>query len=437
MRSRYLLPILVCALVAGCLPWPAPRSAIPPSASPGTLPGLSTPPRPSEGPTPQPVAVPELTPCPIPPGTPAAPDLTDPALRVGAVLDYLNAGGSPDSISGFLQAAGRAPNAGQPVLSLDINGDTWLDLAVAYVDPYAPLASAHRPLRPILQPPSRGSVAIYLCQGTRYVPVDPVLEAPDASPLLHLAGDLSGDGVTDLVVGWESCGAHTCYQELDAVMAAGIGLALARLDPTLDLPYPEVQLLPDGRLTITGTGIASAGAGPFRQVTRAWAWDAAQQTFSVASETLEAPRYRIHALLDGEAAARGGDWDRALDLYHRVVREEALLDWADPVSERANLTGYSMYRTVVAYASKDDQGDAKVAYGILQNQYLDGSTGKAYAELATAFWDAYGPADDVELGCRAARAFAEAHAAEILDPLYFGYANPAFAPADICPGRGL
>ena len=95
-----------------------------------------------------------------------------------------------------------------------------------------------------------------------------------------------------------------------------------------------------------------------------------------------------------------------------------------------------MYRIVVAYASKGDQGDAKVAYGILQNQYLDGSTGAAYAALATAFWDAYGPADDVELGCRAARAFAEAHAAEIVDPLYFGYANPAFAPADICPGRG-
>jgi len=436
MRSRYLLPILVCALVAGCLPWPAPGSAILPSAPPGTLPGLSASQAPSASPTPQAVAVPELTPCPIPPGTPAAPDLTDPALTVGTVLDYLNAGGSADSLSGFLQAAGRAPNAGQPVLSLDINGDTWLDLAVAFVDPYAPQASAHMLLRPALQPPSRGTVALYVCQGMQYIPSDPVLEVPDATPILHLSGDLTGDGVTDLLVGWETCGAHTCYQELEAVMAAGIGLARARLGPTLDLPYPEVQLLPDGRLTVTGTGIASAGAGPFRQVTRAWTWDAAQQTFSVVSETLEAPRYRIHALLDGEAAARGGDWDLALELYHQVVQDEALLDWADPVSERAYLTGYSMYRTVVAYASKGDQGDAQVAYGILQNQYLDGSTGAAYAALATAFWDAYGPADDVELGCRAARAFAEAHAAEIVDPLYFGYANPAFAPADICPGRG-
>jgi len=437
MRYRHRLPILLLsALVAGCLPSPTPGSTIPPSAPPGTFPELATPPTPSASPTPQAVAVPELTSCPIPLGMPAPPDLADPALTVRAVLEYLNAGGSADALPGLLKAAGRAPNAGPPVLPLDINGDNWLDLAVAYVDPHAPQASAHSQLLPRLQPPARGSIVIYLCLENRYVPGDPVLEAPDAAPILHLAGDLSGDGVTDLLVGWESCGAHTCYQQVDAVMAAGGNLTRARLDPTLDLPYPEVQLIPDGRLTVTGTRIASAGAGPFRQVTRTWAWDAAQQGFAVVSETLEAPRYRIHALLDGEAAARRGDWDLALDLYHRVVRDEALLDWADPVSERANLTGYSMYRIVVAYASKGDRGDARVAYGILQNQYLDASIGRAYAQLATAFWDAYSQADDVESGCLAARAFAEAHRQELLDPLSFGYANSAFTPGDVCPANG-
>ncbi|MBM3121960.1 MAG: hypothetical protein FJZ97_07200 [Chloroflexi bacterium] len=353
-----------------------------------------------------------------------------------AILDYLNGGGSVDTLAAILKTSGRAPNTGPPVLSLDINGDPWLDLAVAYVDPLAPQASAHGHLRLALQPPSRGIVALYLCQGTRYISGEPVLEAPDAAPNLHLAGDLTGDGVSDLVVGWETCGAHTCYQELDAVMAEGSTLARVPLDPTLDLPYPEVRLLPDGRLAVTGTGIASAGAGPFRQITRAWSWEAGHRAFAVDTEILEPPRFRIHVLLDGEAAARGGDWDLALDLYHRVVVDDALLDWADPPSERANLTGYSMYRTVVAYASKGDQGDAKVAYGILQNQYLGGSMGRAYAELATAFWDAYTPAGDLELGCQAARAFAEAHRTEVLDPLFFGYANPTFTPGDVCPASG-
>ena len=437
MRYRHRLPILLLsALVAGCLPSPTPGSTIPPSAPPGTFPELATPPTPSASPTPQAVAVPELTSCPIPLGMPAPPDLADPALTVRAVLEYLNAGGSADALPGLLKAAGRAPNAGPPVLPLDINGDNWLDLAVAYVDPHAPQASAHSQLLPRLQPPARGSIVIYLCQGTRYVPGDPVLEAPDATPLLHLAAELNRDGVTDLVVGWETCGAHTCYQQLDVVMAAGTFLVRARLDPTLDLPYPEVQLLSDGRLAVTGTGIASAGAGPFRQVTRTWAWDAARQGFAVVSETLEAPRYRIHALLDAQAAARRGDGEAALDLYHRVILDESLLDWADPETERANLRAFGMYRVVVTYASQRDLGDARVAYGILQNEFVDGSTGPIYARLAKAFWDVFEQAADLRQSCLAARAFAEANRAKVLDPLSFGYANPTFMPEDVCPEGG-
>jgi hypothetical protein len=352
---------------------------------------------------------------------------------VRAALDYLNAGGSVDLLSGILRAAGRAPNAGQPVLSLDINGDAWLDLAVGFVDPIAPRASAHFHLRPKVQPPWHGWAVILLCQAGQFVLADPALEAPGATPVLHLAADLTRDGVSDLLLGWETCGAHTCHQELEAVTAAASTLARTRLEPTLDLPYPAVQLLADGRLAVTGTGIASAGAGPFRQITRAWSWEAGQRVFVVDSETMEPPRYRIHALLDGEAASRSGDWQLALDLYHRVATDDALLDWADPETERANLTGYSMYRSIVAYASQGDLGDARVAYGILQNQYLDGSTGRAYADLATAFWEAYTLAGDLELGCREARAFAESHRAEILDPLFFGYANPTFTAGDVCP----
>lgn len=436
MPQRRLLHLgLILLVAAGCLPVDAPQ----PSASPPP-PTMTTEPSPE---SPATVTSPLLeptpalpAPCPIPIGNPTAPDLADPELGAQSLLNYLNGGGSSDLIPVFLQAAGRATGAAQPMISLDMNGDTWNDLAVAYLDTFKPQASAYRFLRPMHQPPSRGTVAIYLCQGSRYVLGDPVLAANDATPILHPAGDLTGDGVSDLVIGWETCGAHTCYQQLEAVRATGTALLRSRIEPTLDLPYPALRLLPDSHLAVTGTGIASAGAGPYRQLTREWSWSEEQQAFVVASEALEAPRFRIHALLDGEAAARGGDWVKALELYQRVILDDSLLDWADAAVERANLTGYGMYRSVVAYASLGDQGDARVAYGILQNQYLDGSTGRAYAELATAFWDAYSQAGDVELGCQAARAFTEAHRAEILDPLSFGYVNPTFMPDDVCPEGG-
>jgi hypothetical protein len=52
--------------------------------------------------------------------------------------------------------------------------------------------------------------------------------------------------------------------------------------------------------------------------------------------------------------------------------------------------------------------------------------------MAQAFWEAYGATGDVAQGCLAARAFAEAHADEVVAPLHFGYANPVYTSADIC-----
>ena len=140
--------------------------------------------------------------------------------------------------------------------------------------------------------------------------------------------------------------------------------------------------------------------------------------------------------MDAETASRRGEWTTALDLYHRVVLDDALLDWVDPVAERAHLTGYSMFRVVVTYVQMGDQGDAQVAYGILQNQYFAGSVGRAYADLAQAFWETFSANGDLARSCLAARAFAAAHTTEVLDPLYFGYANPAYTPEDVCPAAG-
>jgi hypothetical protein len=52
--------------------------------------------------------------------------------------------------------------------------------------------------------------------------------------------------------------------------------------------------------------------------------------------------------------------------------------------------------------------------------------------VAQAFWQAYTATGDLEVGCLAARDYAEAHAGEVITPLYFGYANPVYTSADIC-----
>jgi hypothetical protein len=57
--------------------------------------------------------------------------------------------------------------------------------------------------------------------------------------------------------------------------------------------------------------------------------------------------------------------------------------------------------------------------------------------MAQAFWQAYTATDDLEVGCQAARDYAEAHADDVITPLYFGYANPVYTSADFCPVHAL
>jgi hypothetical protein len=417
-------------LAAGCVP-----AGVTP-----TLPPLSATIRAEQAtPTPPPPTPTLTTPaaCPIPAGEPGPVSLSDPAATAEAVLGFLNAGGTIADLMDQIGAAGRATGQGDSWRTLDLNGDGWYDLVIALADPPAPEAARRAPgaLLRLRQLGRGGSVLVLLCQGNRYVAGTPLPAESDATPILHAEAELTGDTAPDVLLGWGTCGAHTCSERFEVLSASGTQLIRRALDPSSDLPYPEATIAANGSVAITATGIASVGAGPFRRFTRSWDWHPGNQAFQLASEELDPPRYRIHALLDADAAARLGDLKGALDLYHRVVLDDSLLEWVDPATERANLAGYSMFRVVLTYLQMNDWGDAQKAYGILQNQYSSGAAGQAYAAMAQAFWDAYTATDDLEQGCRAARDYAEAHAEEVLTPLYFGYANPMYTPADVCPGE--
>ena len=414
-------------LVTGCVPAEVAPTVLPPSITYGLE--TATPPLP----TPR-FSAPAS--CPVPAGNPEPANLSDPAATADAVLGFLNAGGTIVDLMDQIEAAGRSSGQGDSIRTIDLNSDSWLDVVIALADP--PMSGAERRggsalLLPLWQLSEGGSVLVLLCRGDRYVPSTPSsLEEAGAVPMLHADAELTGDSSTDLLMGWRTCGAHTCFERLEVLSATGAQVIRHALDPSADIPYPELTITADGSVAVTATEIGSVGAGPYRPFTRTWVWESANQAFRLDSEESEKPRYRIHVLLDADAAARLGNLQEALDLYHRVALDDSLLDWVDPAIERANLTGYSMFRVVLAYLRLDDEGDAQKAYGILQNQYLSGAAGQAYASMARAFWDTYTETNDQVQGCRAARDFAEAHPDEILTPLYFGYANPVYTPADVC-----
>ncbi len=401
-------------LAAGCIPAEV-APAVPSASAIIETEATTQPPPPTPAFT-SPIA------CPIPPASPEPPDLSDTAATANAILGFLDSGGTIADLMDQLEAAGRASGQGDSILTLDLNGDGWLDVVIALTSP---------------PDGEGGSVFILLCQENQYVPGTPQpLEDADAIPILHADAELTRGSSTDVVLGWRTCGAHTCFERLEVLSASGAQAIRYPLDPSADMPYPELTIAADGSVAVTATEIGSVGAGPYRRFTRTWVWDPADQAFRLASEEFEPPRYRIHVLLDADAAARLGNLQEALDLYHRVALDDSLLDWIDPATERANLTGYSMFRVVLTYLRMNDEGDAQKAFGILQNQYLSEAAGRSYASMAQAFWDAYGATEDMEGACQAARDFVESHADEVLTPLYFGYANPVYTSANICPAEG-
>jgi hypothetical protein len=419
MLRRVIPSALILGItLTACAPTPGTLSSA--EASPSAPALTSTPAPASAAPA---TAAPAAAPCPVPEGSTPEPEIP-------TILDYLNAGGAPEAFAAALESEGMAPLEGPILLVADFTGDGLEDLAFAY---HAPSEAEAGP---------GGVIVIFQCVGQAYRPAfQETTEDPSASPAMHLAHDLTGDGVSDLVAGQRLCGAHTCFEQVSVLVWDGSSFADRLQGVSDDLPYPGVDIVgpaQDGSygLAVTGTGIASAGAGPYRQRTRTWNWDAAAQALIPGPDVLLPSDFRIHVVLDADQAALAGDYAAAHDLYYRVVTDESLQDVEFSPEPRDHLIAYAMYREVVTYVLMNDLGDAQVVYGILQNSYPAGAPGHAYAELGTAFWDLYSASEDLAASCQAARAYAEAHADEVLSPLYYGYANPTYTAAEVCPFGG-
>jgi hypothetical protein len=330
-------------------------------------------------------------------------------------------------LAAALESEGMAPLGGPIFLAADFTGDGLEDLAFAYLAP------------PEAEAGPGGVMVLFECVGQAYRPAfQETTEDPSASPAMHFAQDLTGDGAADLVAAQRRCGAHTCFEEMSVFVWDGAGFSNRLQGVSDDLPYPEVGVVgpaEDGSygLAVTGTGIASAGAGPYRQRTRTWSWDASAQALVPGPDVLLPSNFRIHVVLDADQAALAGDYAGAHDLYYRVVTDETLQDVEFSPAPRDHLIAYAMYREVVTYVLMNDLGDAQVVYGILQNSYPAGAPGHAYAQLGTAFWEPFAAAEDLGAACQAAQAYAAAHPDEVLVPLYYGYANPTYTAADLCP----
>jgi hypothetical protein len=348
----------------------------------------------------------------------------------GVIATFLNAGATPDELAGVLRDA-RLTNPPNPVVSGDVNGDGFPDLAISVVNP----ASTAQP--------QSGELLVFTCTDGAYR-LGYTLESTGTSgaPAIQSIEDLNADGKAEIVTGLQTCGAHTCFTAVQVLGWTGDGFQNRLIGRTDDLPYPRVQinLVTEGgiaEIVIQGGMIASVGAGPQRMETRTWTYDQPSGNWTLARDELAPSNYRIHVLQDADASLHKGDVAQALVVYNWVLSDQPpLQDYQDPSNEKLNLGAYAAYKIAAIHLKNAESEPAQQILNQMERSYPEGTGQHAFVEMALAYQLALGAARDVKAACDAVTQYGQAHQAQVLDPLgpvVFGYANKSFGPQDLCP----
>lgn len=429
MPRRQLLQTLALALsllpnLLGCGAAPPDRTL---QNEPAPSAVSSTTPAPDPGPTtPGEKLIPR--PCPTASMRPELPHGS--ALRNPVTLGtYLTQGGSISELRSSLAEAGLLPREGLGLVQADFNGDGWLDTALGLAEPEQ-------------QDGKAGDLHVFLCREDQFVLVSHSGRSIEGAPAVIDAGaDFNGDGSQDLLVTWRRCGAHTCFVHT-ALLMWHAGEMQDRFEGSSDdLPSPEIEVLEPGdkgtlAIQITGHGVASVGAGPPRRVRRIWRWDATDSTYKPEADVALSSNFRIHALHDADAAARAGDYETALAGYRRVIEGDDLEDWGPSPQSRESLMAFATFRLLHTLLILEEYGQAAETLDSLRSDHLEEASGSAYRELAQVFWGAFQSSADVDEACRVVLDHVDADPPRYLEPLYYGYANPVYEAADLCPVAG-
>jgi tetratricopeptide (TPR) repeat protein len=199
---------------------------------------------------------------------------------------------------------------------------------------------------------------------------------------------------------------------------------------------------------------------PRRQETTVLSWNG--QNYVVQQNYYAPAQYRFQAIQDGDAAASQKEYDKAISLYQEAISSNMLKSYSLEISdnlraqydtqygttptptphpiavdEYPKLAAYAYYRILLIYLVQGYESDAGTVYNTLQQKFGNDPYARPYAEMATAFWEAYQSTQRMYDGCAAAIQYAVEHP-EILTPLgsdYHGWQSHTYAPADVCPFR--
>lgn len=377
--------------------------------------------------TPTPEAQASITPTPEATETPApttpAPTADGCAANLAGypdlILAYLNtAGNTPAGLNDWLTQCGAITGDPDAVTTAAIQSETSTDLIVTLHDPALP------------PPDGSGLFLVYHSSASGYVLAHQA-ESTGSAALL-IASDLNADQKPDLVWADTSCGAHTCFTTLHVDSWDGTAYVdWIAGEPTIasaEYRFEERETAGSGlEIVVYGGVIGSVGAGPQRAWTETYI-SANGAPYTLFKQVYDPSTCLYHAILDANAAFANWStdgFDPAIAAYTAAITDQTLTACGTISDELATLRDFARFRLTVALVGNGQRADAQSTLAQIATPALRGA--------ANTFYTAYLSSGSIIQACRNTETYAQATPASWQFLADWGYANPTFAPEDLCP----
>ena len=383
-----------------------------------------------------------------------------------AILDYLNAGGSPKILKSHLELDTRF------WAEKDLTGDGVPEILVSII-----------------------GLNIFVCNNGQYINslFVPLAYAPMAPTILAIQ-DMNLDGIPELVLEDEIFSAgvrmYKIYEwdgkefqsliwpetELYIWFTSRKGQAMnwyGYWEPNYLSPFSEIAGIASTASIedIDGNGTQELiihnqvpperhrGISPWRATTDIYKWNGV--IFMWDQVEIESPIYRFEAVQDGDRMLLLGEYQKALELYQAVVSSNRLYAWSlenfeqqlyalnqftptpTPIpviqDEYDNLVAYAYYRIMLLQTIQADSVSAQATYETLQAKFPDGTQGQRFAKMAAEFWKEYQSSKNLGEACLKVIQYAEEHKHDIFTHLgnteqdtSHGTQSHYYTPWDMC-----
>lgn len=384
-----------------------------------------------------------------------------------AILEYLNAGGSPKVLQNYLVLDSRF------WAEKDLTGDRVPELLVSII-----------------------GLNIFMCDHGQYTnPLSLPLEGDPMSLILLGIQDMNLDGIPELVLQDEIFSAgvrmYKIYEwdgkefqsllwpetELYAWFSTPQGRGLdwyTNLAPNYLSEFNEIEGIASSAsikdIDKNGTQelivynqvppVNHRGISPWRATIDIYKWNGV--IFMWDKVEIEPPIYRFQAVQDGDRMSLLGNYQQALELYQAVISSNKLYAWSlenykqqlyaesertptpTPIpviqDEYDNLVAYAHYRIMLLQILQGDSVSAQITYETLQMKFPDGTQGHRFAQLAAEFWQEYQSSQNLGKACSAVINYANEYKNDIFtylgnteEDISHSTQSHYYTPWDMCP----